>query len=260
MSMLNVNNLPVSSIRAVFSDLDDTLTENGKISSSTYEALWQLKKAGYWLVIVSGRPAGWADALMRLWPIDHFVFENGAGIMRREGDRVRVDYCANPDGVEDRREQLKTIFLELQKEFPQIKTASDQFCRLFDYTIDHREEPPLLGGDTVKRILDRLSLLSDVTAKLSSIHINYWLGHYTKVTACERLLREATQLITREEIVFVGDSPNDEPLFEYFPNAVGVANVAPYLGAMKFKPKYIASLKGGDGFREVASLLTSSAD
>lgn len=254
---MNIAQLPASSIAAVFCDLDDTLTDDGQISPGTYEALWRLKEQGFWLVIVSGRPAGWADALMRLWPIDHMIFENGAGILGREGKKIRPRYLAKESGD---RPRLEAIFSDLKAEFPSIKTATDQFCRLFDYTIDCFEAPPYLDTQTVEKILWRLGAVPGLTVKLSSIHINFWFGQYTKVTACrDLLLREAShRQISNDRVVFVGDSPNDEPLFEFFPNAVGVANVACFLGKMKFKPKYLTNHKGGNGFQEVVSHLLSA--
>ena len=66
--------LPVTNIRGVFTDLDDTITDHSKVGPQTYECLWKLHTKGLWTVIVSGRPAGWADCLMRLWPIDAMIF------------------------------------------------------------------------------------------------------------------------------------------------------------------------------------------
>ena len=59
----------------------------------------------------------------------------------------------------------------------------------------------------------------------------------------------------KDKFVFCGDSPNDEPLFHYFPNSCGVANVKNFKSEMKYLPKYVASSKGGKGFVEICSKL-----
>ncbi len=260
MTPLSVSEIPVENIRAVFSDLDDTLTENGRILPSTFETIWNLKKAGYWLVVVSGRPAGWADALMRLWPIDHMIFENGAGVMSRDGKRVITTNLATTADREKNVSRLKDTFTRLKKFNPRIKPASDQFCRLFDFAIDYCEEPPVLEPSEVDELMGILAREKGITSKLSSIHINFWVGEYSKVTACSYLLdqqRSSTKILS-DQVVFVGDSPNDEPLFDLFSNAVGVANVLPFLGKMKRHPRFITDESGGKGFEHVASILLQS--
>lgn len=258
---MNLSHFNPPNIKAVFSDLDDTLTENGKILPSTYRALWALKDGGLGLVIVSGRPAGWADAIMRLWPVDHVIFENGAGVMSWEKNRVVTKHLAPTESREMNRARLVSIFSALKTRFPLIKPASDQFCRLFDYTIDYSEEPPHLDETTVEALMTALRAEKGITAKLSSIHINYWVGEYSKVTACKELLSRyysSDRTLIENEVVFVGDSPNDEPLFGYFSNSVGVANIAPFLPRMISGPKFIADALGGKGFEQVvARLLTS---
>ncbi len=51
-SLLELSELPAAKIRAVFSDLDDTLTEDSLITPATYNALQTLKERGYWLVLI----------------------------------------------------------------------------------------------------------------------------------------------------------------------------------------------------------------
>lgn len=236
--------LPVASVDAVFTDLDDTLTEEGLVSASTYESIFRLKENGFRVVVVSGRPAAWADCLMRLWPLDAMVFENGAGVMTREGRRVVTKLLASlPDA-----DALDRLVERIQSQFPAAKLAADQRYRLFDRAIDFGEEPPFLDEPSRQAILDLLAREKGVTAKLSSIHINFWMGSHTKVTACEFLLGEKK----RGEVVYCGDSPNDEPLFEHFPLSVGVANIAPFLPALAHPPGFLTPSPRGAGFRELA--------
>ena len=252
---------PAAKIKAVFSDLDDTLTDHSQMLPSTYELLEQLKRAGKWLVIVSGRPAGWADCLMRLWPIDAMVFENGAGVMVRDGKKIITTCLANTHSVAEQKTILESSFLRLQKKIPHLKLATDQGFRRFDYAIDFAEEPPFLSDAELNFVLRELEATPEITHKLSSIHVNYWVGYHTKVTACVYLLQTqgTTRGVTKDNVVYCGDSPNDESLFAYFPESVGVANVRKYLPLMKALPKYITQNEGGRGFQEVAKSLLSPA-
>ncbi|MCL4764338.1 MAG: HAD family hydrolase, partial [Burkholderiales bacterium] len=58
--------------------------------------------------------------------------------------------------------------------------------------------------------------------------------------------------------VFAGDSPNDAPMFAYFPRSVGVANVRDLIDRIAVPPAYVASRRGGDGFVELADHLLAS--
>jgi HAD superfamily hydrolase (TIGR01484 family) len=252
-----LSDLPSKKIRGIFTDLDDTLTENSQVSSETYRALCRLKEHGFWIAIVSGRPAGWADCLMRLWPLDAMIFENGAGLVTRQGPKLEVTSFAGPSR-EDQHRFLEKQFSELKRTIPSLKLSQDQPYRLYDYAIDYAEEPPYLSPDEVKKVLDHLASVPTVTAKLSSIHINYWVGSHTKVTAVRYLMTSPVCPFSPMEAVFIGDSPNDEPLFEFFEHSVGVANVQTFLGQMKSRPKYVTESAGGRGFQELADHLTGS--
>lgn len=252
-----LSELPTESIKAVFSDLDDTLTDHSLLMPETLQSLHALKKQGFSLVIVSGRPAGWADSLMRLLPLDAVIFENGAGLMWKEKEKV-LTHClsAQKDPMAQKR-VLQEVFDSLRGTIPELKLATDQPYRLFDYAIDFNEEPPRLSDSQIDWIMNVLQADSRITAKLSSIHINYWVGNHTKLTACEYWLKTFGQSrgIHKNQVVYSGDSPNDEPLFGFFPISVGVANVAKYLPKMNQLPKFMTPSEGGSGFQELATHL-----
>jgi hypothetical protein len=62
----------------------------------------------------------------------------------------------------------------------------------------------------------------------------------------------------REDYVFAGDSPNDAPMFGFFPNAVGVANVRDFADRMVSLPRWITGARGGAGFVELAEALLAA--
>ena len=129
---------------------------------------------------------------------------------------------------------------------------------------------------------------SGAHAKLSSIHVNTWFGEYDKksgfrywiasgapglgapslaTTAAagasaaggpRNSIPPATTIPSENEWLFIGDSPNDEPMFESFNFSVGVANLSRYLGRLKHPPRWITSLESGAGFAEMSQRLISS--
>lgn len=256
--MKSLEELDPRPIRAILTDLDDTLTDHSRIGSGTFESLWRLKERGYRIAIVSGRPAGWADCLIRLWPIDAMIFENGAGLVYREDKIVRRVRIASESERAESESAMKAAFAAVQREVPKAKLASDQKYRAFDYAIDFAEEPPYLSTQEVELILNILRNEKGITAKSSSIHINFWRGAHTKVDACMRLLADHWRL-TPEQTVYCGDSPNDEPMFEHFPISIGVANVLDFSKKMSHLPKYLTRSRGGSGFQEIVHRLLTHA-
>ncbi len=259
-----LSSLPAKSIKAVFTDLDGTLTTGQSLHPDTFYALSKLQEAGFWVVVVSGRPAGWADCLMRLAPIDAMIFENGAGILTRDKERLIMTSTARTSDSQTLatdRQRLDSLFQSLKKEIPHLKIATDQPFRKYDMAIDFAEEAPFLTESEQERVMEKLRQEKDLTVKLSNIHVNYWVGSHTKITACERLLDSEgkKRAISEDEVVFCGDSPNDEPLFSRFKYTVGVANIHPYLPKMKSLPAFLTKSAEGQGFQELVRFLLSQA-
>jgi len=93
-----------------------------------------------------------------------------------------------------------------------------------------------------------------MTAKVSSIHVNGWFGEHDKLSMSRRLVQELYGLdldTHRDQFIYAGDSPNDAPMFGYFPNSVGVSNVRAFLDRMTTPPQYVTEGRSGDGFREL---------
>jgi hypothetical protein len=247
------------SIRAVLTDIDDTLTDGGRLSARAYGALERLKAAGLIVIPVTGRPAGWCDMIARFWPVDAVVGENGAFYFRYEpAARRMVRRYAKP--LEERRSdraKLDAIGEEILRTVPGAAIAADQAYREADLAIDFREDVAPLPEADIDRIV-AIFRKHGATAKISSIHVNGWFGGYDKLTMSRRLLREAFDIdmeAAKSEIAFVGDSPNDAPMFGYFPNAVGVANVLRYRGRLEAEPAWVTRESGGAGFSEFVDFL-----
>jgi HAD superfamily hydrolase (TIGR01484 family) len=240
-------------IKFVLSDLDDTITTEGHIPSDSYSALWKLKDFDIKTIIVTGRPAGWCEMMARTWPIDGVIGENGAFFFRYTNKHMRRFFASSPDLIETNTAKLDFIKNEILQTIPESKISSDQFCRMFDLAVDICEDIPPLTKEQTAAIISIFEK-HGAQAKLSSIHVNGWFGTYDKLTTAKFILTNEFGL-TEEQIqsscVYAGDSPNDEPLFSYFENGVGVRNIEPYLSTLKSKPKYITQYPAGKGFQEL---------
>lgn len=246
-------------IRFVLTDVDDTLTTGGKLTTLAYGALDRLHAAGKVVIPVTGRPAGWCDHIARMWPVDAVIGENGAFYMRFDAVRGKLvrRFAAADAARKSARARIAAIGAKIVNAVPGSALASDQRYRETDLAIDYCEDVAPLSRVDVERIV---ALMRDegMTAKVSSIHVNGWFGDYDKLAMARILMREvyAKDLdAMRDACVYAGDSPNDAPMFSFFPNAVGVANVRRFLDRIPTPPRYITTREAGAGFAELADAL-----
>jgi HAD superfamily hydrolase (TIGR01484 family) len=249
-------------IRGVFCDIDDTLTTGGRLTADAYAGMERLLNAGLMVVPITGRPAGWCDLIARLWPVSAVVGENGAFYFRydaasRAMQRRFVDDAATRAA---HRARLAAIGEEIVRTVPGSGLAADQLYRETDLAIDYCEDVARLPRESVDRIVAVMQR-HGLTAKVSSIHVNGWFGTYDKLTMARMLMRDAFGVdldLARGAYVFVGDSPNDAPLFAHFPHAVGVANIRDFEGQLAHRPAYVTRERGGSGFHEVVECLLAA--
>lgn len=252
------------SISTVLFDIDDTFTLHGKIPDKSFSALWSLKRVGIRAVPITGRPAGWCDHIARMWPVSGVVGENGALYFYYDEDKKKLvrRFFIEPGKIEKKRERLKSIGDEILEKVPGTAYASDQPYRLFDVAIDFTEDVPALSKDDVQKICDIFSEYG-VNFKVSSIHVNGWFGDYDKLSMTKIFVKEVLEVDIDEKkdrFIFFGDSPNDEPMFRFFPNSVGVANVRRFLDLLKHPPAYVTEREGGEGFSEAIKVILSKRD
>jgi len=248
-------------VRAVLLDIDETLTTDGKLTAPAYDALERLKCAGLRVVPVTGRPAGWCDHIARMWPVDAVVGENGAFYFFYAGRRLHKRFHDDAASRSKKRERLDAIAAQILAAVPGCALASDQPYRETDLAIDYCEDVPPLPLEAAQRIAE-LMRLAGLSAKLSSIHVNGWFGDYDKLATTRRLFNERFGLdlsVANRDVVFVGDSPNDAPMFAFFESAVGVANVRRFEHLLGDKPKYVTRAAFGAGFAELAAHLLEGA-
>lgn len=250
-----------SKIRVLLTDIDDTLTDEGLLGPTTYSALWKLHERGIAVVPVTGRPAGWCELIARQWPVAGVVGENGGFYFcyDRKTKKMKRHYTQNEEEQKANRKKLDQLQEKILREVPGSAIASDQFCRLLDLAVDFCEDVPRLPWADVKKI-EKLFIEAGAQARVSSIHVNGWFGSHNKLSESLIFLEKEMQLTpaaAKIHCAFVGDSPNDEPMWEYFPNAFAVANISEFADQLKTPPRFVTRSPGGQGFAELAAHLTA---
>jgi len=251
-------------IRAVLVDIDETLTTKGRLTANAYGAMERLHAAGFKVVPITGRPAGWCDHIARMWPVDAVVGENGAFYFRYDhGTRqLTKRFLMTEKERSAGRRKLEKLRKKILKEVPGTAVASDQPYRESDLAIDYCEDVKRLSPAAVERIV-AIFAAAGATARVSSVHVNGWYGDYDKLAMTRTMLSECFAIDAegaKTACVFVGDSPNDAPMFSFFPHAVGVANVRDFEGLLAAEPAYVTPSRAGFGFAELAAALIAAKE
>jgi HAD superfamily hydrolase (TIGR01484 family) len=257
--LLELDAAACAGIDIVMTDIDDTLTSDGRLEAAAYAAIERLHAAGIRVVPVTGRPAGWCDMIARFWPVAAVVGENGAFYFRYDHAARRMIrvYAVPYDEFEDNRRRLEKLAATIVAAVPGAAVSADQRFRLADLAIDFCEDVPPLSAESIDRIL-QLFKEAGATAKVSSIHVNGWFGTYDKLQMSRRLLAEEFGLAEDRDggrVLFIGDSPNDEPMFAAIPLSVGVANILEYAARVRHFPVFVTLGRSGAGFVELVDHL-----
>ena len=242
-----------AAICGVMTDIDDTLTHEGAIQAQALEALHNLAASGVPVVAITGRPLGWSKAFAADWPVAAIVAENGAVALIRDGQRLLTEFAQDEATRQANTLRLQAVAAAVLREVPGAVLAQDSPGRVTDMAVDHSEFvhlPP-------QQIEQAVALMRHLgmNATVSSIHINGWFGEHTKWTAARWMLRRLWGRELLDEIndwVFVGDSTNDQLMFEHFPQSVGVANLMRFASELKVWPAYLTPGERGVGFAQVA--------
>ena len=258
-------------LRGVFTDIDDTLTTDGAITADALQALGALKAAGLHVIPITGRPVGWSEPFAQVWPVDAIVAENGAVALLPPAQDARK----NPlQPLSEKRGQLSKLYLQdaatraanyarmqqvlahIEATVPGAQRATDSAGRECDIAIDHSEFTQL----PQERIDQCVALMraAGMNATVSSIHINGWYGTHDKLEGARWIVRQRLGRDLDAELndwVYIGDSTNDQRMFQHFPHSVGVANIARFVPQLQHLPRYVTQRERGAGFAEMARLL-----
>ncbi len=252
----------LTEVNCILADIDDTITTEGRLTADAYGAMERLQAAGFVVAPITGRPAGWCDLIARFWPVAGVVGENGAFYFRydRAARVMHAHHALSQEQRASNRRRLDELAEVILAEVPGCALASDQPYRIADLAIDFCEDVPPLPAPSVDRIL-ALFAAAGATAKASSIHVNGWFGAWDKLTMARNFLARELGMTSEtlaRSVIYVGDSPNDEPMFAAFPLSVGVANVRKHMARMRHLPTYITGGEGGAGFVELAEHLIAA--
>jgi HAD superfamily hydrolase (TIGR01484 family) len=265
--MLPLSDWPVqhrAKLVGVFTDIDDTLTTDGVITPDALLALADLKAAGLVVIAITGRPVGWCapfalgDAGQGIapWPVDAIAAENGAvayaptQAMRKPLSKLYQQDAATRVANDARMQQVAAQML---REVPGATLSRDSAGRETDIAIDHSEFAHLSAEQVAKVVA--LMQAAGMHATVSSIHINGWFGDHNKWQGACWIVRALFGRDLSAELdqwAFVGDSTNDQMMFEHFPHSVGVANVRRFAAQLVRLPRYITPSERGAGFAQTA--------
>ena len=250
-------------MRAVLTDVDGTLTTDGRLTAAVLDALERLHEAGLLLVGVTGGPAGWCDHMIRCWPLHAVIGESGAFWFRRTPEgRVERRFTVDDDALCTLRERRERLAARVLAEVPGAALAVDQAYRELDLAVDWCENVTRLAPDAVARI-ERVMHEAGARTAVSLIHVNAWSGDYDKLATSRRLLEQCYDArlehgAERARYLYVGDAPNDAPAFGFFDNSVGVANVTEFGARMPTWPRWVTRARCGAGFVELADHLLAA--
>ena len=252
--------LPVARVQAaagVLTDIDDTLTRDGAIEAAALAALQRLAAADVPVIAITGRPAGWSEAFAMAWPVAAIVAENGAVMLRRQGDQLIRDFAQGADERAANFRLLQACATDVLRRVPQSRLATDSPGRLTDIAIDHSEFAHLDAAQIAAVVAVMRS--HGLNATVSSIHINGWIGEHDKFSGA-RWAVQATQgaALDTSQWVYVGDSTNDQLMFEHIELSVGVANIRRFLPELRVLPAYVTEGERGQGFAELADALLAA--
>lgn len=260
-------------IIGVFTDIDDTLTTGGAITSDALQALANLKAAGLLVIPITGRPIAWCapfaqgDAVrgMAPWPADAFVAENGGAAFVPPAANLQAHnrltlshkiYPQDPTTRAHNRIRMQAIATQVMAQVPGVQLARDGGGRETDLAFDHHEFARL--GEA--HIEDVLAILRNagMETTVSSIHIHGCFGHFNKWEGARWIVQTLLGRDLPQELdrwVFVGDSGNDQAMFERFTHSVGVANIRHCADRLTHLPRYVTQAERGAGFAEVAQAI-----
>ena len=247
----------VGDIIGVFTDIDDTLTTEGAITPDALQALADLKAAGLHVVPITGRPVGWSEPFAQSWPVDAIVAENGAvGLTYSSAQGLRKRYQQDVATRTANFAHMQTVLTTIERCVPGAQRSQDSAGRETDIAIDHSEFTQL-PQNAIDAVVQRMRN-AGMTATVSSIHINGWFGEHSKLTGARWIVRELWDRDLDAEMdrwVYVGDSTNDQVMFEHFEHSVGVANIQRFAAQLTHPPRYITQGERGAGFAELTRRL-----
>jgi HAD superfamily hydrolase (TIGR01484 family) len=253
MASLPLSQFPAGQVALVATDMDGTLTAHGRFTPQLLQALGSLAAANIPVLIVTGRSAGWVQAIAHYLPIAGAIAENGGVYMAPATDTYH--YLVEIENPAAHRQQLAGMFEHLRQRYPQLQPSGDNAFRLTDWTFD-------VAGLTATE-LDWLATTCEQAGwgfTYSTVQCHIRPAQQDKGPGLSRVLAQQFSHLRLDQVVTVGDSPNDEGLFDpsRFPLSVGVANVGHYRDRLTHFPRFVTQQPEATGFCELAAMITAT--
>lgn len=244
-------------MKIVFSDFDGTLTNNGKLGAVFFKILELIEKSESELVVVSGRSVSWGHFLLTHFPLKHVIMEGGGVIVSRSIDGViSEEYLVS----EQTLDYLEAVTQELIKAVPEVVMSADSFGRKSDRAVEFG----MMSEEAINKLEDFLRSKENIHFSRSNVHINFWAGDISKANGVKKFFKSYIPHIKEDDCIFYGDAANDESMFEYFSNTVGVSNIISILDSLEFKPRIVLEGKDNTGafgvFNHLSELFSQSED
>lgn len=239
-------------IRLLATDMDGTLTQDSKFTARLFQILEKLSQNNIDVLIVTGRSAGWVQAIATYFPLVGAIAENGGLLYWSHAEKPQITSDIND--IERHRQKLKSTFQLLQHKFPQIQESADNRFRITDWTFDVRD----LSPKDLQQIA-RICHQQGWGFTYSTVQCHIKPQNQDKAIALKQIIQQYYPNLKLEQIITVGDSPNDESLFNRkFPISVGVANILDYRDRLRNLPAYVTSKLEAEGFIELAELVINT--
>lgn len=242
--------LKLEQIRLIATDMDGTLTAKGEFVSGLLQAFEALQQQRIEVMIVTGRSAGWVSGLVNYLPVVGAIAENGGLYIDKHSPDPVV--LSDIPRMSQHRDRLQKIFHILKKRYPNLRPSVDNAYRITDWTFD-------IGEFTAEEITWLQTTCKQYTTGFtySNVQCHLQVLNQNKANGLNKVLKERFSYLPVSKILTVGDSPNDESLFnrQQFPNSIGVANVSHYLSSLAHSPTYITSKPEVNGFLEIVDSL-----
>jgi HAD superfamily hydrolase (TIGR01484 family) len=254
-------------IIGVFTDIDDTLTTEGPITPDALQALHDLKAAGLHVVAITGRPVGWSEPFALTWPVDAIVAENGAVALKNSDQIPPMSFSPGHKKLSKLYQQdaatrtanyakMQQVLERIERDIPGAQRSTDSPGRETDIAIDHSEFTHL-APERVAQVV-QLMQSEGMHATVSSIHINAWYGEHNKLQGARWITQQLYGRNLDAEMdrwAYIGDSTNDQLMFEAFPHSIGVANIARFVPLLAHLPRYVTLGERGAGFAQFCAAL-----
>jgi HAD superfamily hydrolase (TIGR01484 family) len=245
---------PTAPILGLLTDIDDTLTTEGAVPDNVVQAIAALKAQGLAVIPITGRPVGWSEPFAAAWPVDAIVAENGAVALRRNASGG-LDKLYQQDEATRMANfaKMQAVLTQIEQTVPGAQRATDSAGRECDIAVDHSEFTQMPQTDIDRCVA--LMQAAGMNATVSSIHINGWFGDHNKLEGARWIVKTLFGRNLDAEIgqwCYIGDSTNDQLMFQHFDNSFGVANIARFVPQLQHLPRYVTRGERGAGFIELA--------